>query len=56
MSASRSSHFSAILQILCYIKGTIFHGLHFSANSSLVLSRYSDADWAGNPTDCRSVL
>ena len=55
MSAPRSSHFSAVLRILRYIKGTMFHGLHFAANSSLVLSGYFDADWAGDPTDRRST-
>lgn len=55
MAAPRSSHFSAVLRIIRYVKGTIFHGLRFSANSSLVLSGYSDADWAGDPTDRRST-
>lgn len=55
MSAPRTSHFSAVLRILRYIKGTLFHGLHFSATSSLELSGYSDADWAGDPTDRRST-
>jgi hypothetical protein len=37
------------------VKGTLFHGLHFSSRSSLDLRVYSDADWAGDPTDCRST-
>ncbi|KAJ4724634.1 Retrovirus-related Pol polyprotein from transposon TNT 1-94 [Melia azedarach] len=45
MSAPRSSHYVAVLHILPYIKGTLFHGLHFSAHSSLELSAFSDADW-----------
>uniref|UniRef100_A0A2N9FRX8 Reverse transcriptase Ty1/copia-type domain-containing protein n=1 Tax=Fagus sylvatica TaxID=28930 RepID=A0A2N9FRX8_FAGSY len=36
-------------------KGTLFHGLHFSAQSSLELRAYADADWAGDPTDRRST-
>uniref|UniRef100_A0A2N9HB81 Integrase catalytic domain-containing protein n=1 Tax=Fagus sylvatica TaxID=28930 RepID=A0A2N9HB81_FAGSY len=35
--------------------GTLFHGLHFSAQSSLELRAYADADWAGDPTDRRST-
>uniref|UniRef100_A0A2N9FTI1 CCHC-type domain-containing protein n=1 Tax=Fagus sylvatica TaxID=28930 RepID=A0A2N9FTI1_FAGSY len=35
--------------------GTMFHGLHFSAHSTLDLCAYSDADWAGDPTDRRST-
>jgi hypothetical protein len=55
MSAPRSTHFSAVLRILRYLKGTLFYGLHFSANSPLVLSGYSDADWGRDPTDRRST-
>jgi hypothetical protein len=55
MSASRSIHYATVLRILQYIKGTLFHGLHFSAQSSLELRAYADADWAGDPTDCRST-
>ena len=55
MSAPRSTHYTAVLRILRYIKGTLFHGLHFSAQSSLELRAYADADWAGDPTDRRST-
>ncbi|XP_057746623.1 uncharacterized mitochondrial protein AtMg00810-like [Arachis stenosperma] len=43
-----------VLRILCYIKGTLFHDLYFSAHLSLSLQAYSDADWAGDPTDRHS--
>jgi hypothetical protein len=49
MSAPRSTHYAAVLHILRYVKGTLFHGLHFSSCSSLELHSYSDADWVGNP-------
>uniref|UniRef100_A0A2N9F074 Reverse transcriptase Ty1/copia-type domain-containing protein n=1 Tax=Fagus sylvatica TaxID=28930 RepID=A0A2N9F074_FAGSY len=55
MSAPRSTHYAAVLRILRYIKGTLFHGLHFSAQSSLELRAYDDANWVGDPTDCRST-
>uniref|UniRef100_A0A2N9EMK3 Reverse transcriptase Ty1/copia-type domain-containing protein n=1 Tax=Fagus sylvatica TaxID=28930 RepID=A0A2N9EMK3_FAGSY len=42
-----------LIHILRYIKGTMFHGLHFSAHSTLDLCAYSDADWARDPTDRR---
>ncbi|TYK18485.1 putative mitochondrial protein [Cucumis melo var. makuwa] len=51
MAAPRTIHFTAVLRILRYIKGTLGHGLQFSSQSSLVLSDHSDADWAGDPTD-----
>lgn len=55
MSAPRTSHYSAVLHILRYVRGTLLHGLHFSADSSLLLTGFSDADWAGDPTDRRSI-
>jgi len=55
MATPRSTHFSAVLRILRYLKGTLFHGLHFSSQSPLELHAYTDADWAGDPTDCRST-
>jgi transposase InsO family protein len=55
VSAPRSTHYAAVLRILRYLKGTLFHGLHFSAQSPLTLRAYSDADWVGDPTDRRST-
>jgi hypothetical protein len=55
MAALRSLHYAAVLRILRYLKGTLFHGFHFSSQSSLTLQVYSDADWAGDPTDRRST-
>ena len=51
MATPRSPHYDSILRILRYMEGTIFDGLHFSSHSSLTLQAYSDADWAGDPTD-----
>ena len=55
MVASRSPHYAVVLKILRYLKGTIFYGLHFYSHSSLTLQAYSDADWAGDPTNRRST-
>lgn len=55
MSTPCSSHYAAVLRILRYLKGTIYHGLHYSSNSSLELRACSDSDWAGNPIDRRSI-
>ena len=51
LSTPRSSYYVAVVRILMYIKGTLFHGIHFSAYSSLELRAYSNTDWAGDPTD-----
>jgi hypothetical protein len=37
MAAPRSLHYAAVLRILRYLKDTLFHGLHFSSQSSLTL-------------------
>jgi len=55
LSAPRSTHYAAVLRILRYVKGTLFYGLHYSASSPLELRAFSDADWAGDPTDRRST-
>ncbi|XP_051149232.1 uncharacterized mitochondrial protein AtMg00810-like [Andrographis paniculata] len=55
MSAPRTTHHSTVIRILRYIKGTFLHGLHYSARSSLVLTGYSDVNWAGDPSDHRST-
>jgi hypothetical protein len=41
MTAPRSIHYAIVLR---NVKGTLFHGLHFSSHSSLDLRVYSDAD------------
>ena len=55
MTAPRSPYYAIVLKILRYLKDTIFDGLHFSSQSLLTLQAYSNADWAGDPTDCRSI-
>ena len=44
LSAPRSTHYAAVLHILQYLKGTLFHGLFYSAQSPLILRAFSDAD------------
>ena len=55
MDAPHSVHYAAVLRILRYFKGTLYHGLHYSSRSSLELHAYSDAEWAGDPTDRCSI-
>ena len=55
MDAPRYPNYAVVLMILRYLKGTVFDGLHFPSHSSLTLQAYSDAYWAGNPTDRRST-
>ena len=55
LSVLRSTHYATVLCILRYLKGTLFHDLFYSAQSSLVLRAFSDADWVGDLTDHRST-
>ena len=55
MSTPRSIHYATVLHILRYIKGTLFHGFCYSAQSPLILHAFSDADWAGDLTNRKST-
>ena len=46
MVAPQSTHYATILR---YVKSTIFHGLYYSASSSLVLRHFSNVDWVNDP-------
>ncbi|KAL5799508.1 hypothetical protein ACOSQ4_032392 [Xanthoceras sorbifolium] len=48
-------HWAAVLRILRYLRGTIFQSLLLPSTSSLQLRAYSDADWAHDSTDRKSV-
>ena len=53
LSTLWSTHYAVVLCILRYLKGTLFHGLFYYAQSPLILCAFSNTDWAGDPTDCR---
>ena len=55
LSAPRSTHYAAVLRIFQYLKGTLFHGLFYSAQSPLVLRAFSYVDWARDLTDRKST-
>ena len=55
LSTPRSTHYAAVLRILRYLKDTFFHDLFYSAQSPLIFRAFSDADWAGDPTNRRST-
>ena len=44
LSAPRLTHYATVLRILRYLKGTLFHGFFYSAQSPLVLCAFSDVD------------
>ena len=44
MDAPHSIHYAAVLRLLRYVKSTLYHGLHYSSQSSLERHAYSDAN------------
>ena len=48
MSDPKHIHLIAAKHIPRYVRGTITYGLKYTSNSGVLLSRYSDSDWAGS--------
>ncbi|XP_043694594.1 uncharacterized mitochondrial protein AtMg00810-like [Telopea speciosissima] len=55
MHAPTVAHFGLVRQILCYVRGTLDHGLRIVHDSTLDLFAFSDSDWAGCPVTRRST-
>nr|GEV43331.1 ribonuclease H-like domain-containing protein [Tanacetum cinerariifolium] len=55
MHDPRDPHFTALKRILCYVRGTIDHGLQLHVSSTAQLTAYIDTDWAGCPVSHRSI-
>ena len=51
-SSPRAPHLQVAYKVLHYLKGTVGHGLFYSAQSDLKLSAFADADW-GTCSDSR---
>lgn len=48
-------HFEAAYRVLKYLKGSPGQGLMFRKRNNLQIEVYTDADWAGNTSDRRSI-
>ncbi|XP_047326371.1 uncharacterized mitochondrial protein AtMg00810-like [Impatiens glandulifera] len=55
VTAPTTVHWSDVLRILRYLRGTQFQSLLLSSSSSLDLRAFSDADWAVDPSDHKSI-
>jgi hypothetical protein len=55
LSASTTTHWTAVKRILRYVHDTSDMGLCITRSNANLLSAFSDADWAGNPDDRRST-
>jgi histone deacetylase 1/2 len=55
LHAPTTEHWSAVKRILRYVQDTLKVGITFVKSSSIFLSAFSDADWAGSLADRRST-
>ena len=55
LNSPNIQHVMAAKRILRYLKHTANLGLTFDGSQELTLEGFADADWAGDPTDRRSV-
>ncbi|GKC06249.1 ribonuclease H-like domain-containing protein [Tanacetum coccineum] len=55
MHNPRESHLASLKRVLCYILGTLDHGLQLHVSSTSQLNAYTDVDWAGCPVTRRST-
>ncbi|XP_062086862.1 uncharacterized mitochondrial protein AtMg00810-like [Humulus lupulus] len=55
LKAPTTVHWGAAKRILRYLKGTVHNGLRIGCNERLMITGYSDADWACCVDDRRSV-
>ena len=55
MHSPQPVNWICLRHLLCYLKGTITHGLYFNCLSPNSLTSFSDADWAGDSSNHRST-
>ena len=55
MHAPNVFHLNIIKRILCYLKGSIGHGIIMAKNGRTQIIRYSDSNWVGNDIDRKST-
>lgn len=54
MQHPTTSHFEAAKRVLCYVKGTLHHRIHFSSGL-LTLSAFTNVVWVGDPSKRHST-
>lgn len=54
-ATSKESHLKAAKRVIRYVHGTVDFSLWYSFDTTLVVSRFLDADWASNVDDSKST-
>ena len=55
MSDPKHIHLVVAKHVLRYVRGTITYGLRYTSSNGVLLSEYSDSDWAGSAVDRKST-
>jgi hypothetical protein len=55
MMEPKRVHWTAAKHVLRYLRGTVEYGIRYVRGEGIRLIGYTDADWAGSPTDKRST-
>ncbi|XP_048440597.1 uncharacterized mitochondrial protein AtMg00810-like [Pyrus x bretschneideri] len=55
MHAPNTDHMKIVHRVLRYLKGSIGRGILMCNNGHTQISGYTDADWAGNSLDRKSI-
>ncbi|MCO5586430.1 hypothetical protein L7F22_040370 [Adiantum nelumboides] len=55
MQLPRKLHLDALRCILSYVRATLDHALFYDAGTQVQVHGYTDFDWVGSSSDCRST-
>lgn len=55
MQAPKKPHLDAVRRTLHYVRATMDYALFYAAHDEINLYGYTDANWVGSATDCRST-
>jgi hypothetical protein len=55
MTSPQVSHMNVIIHILKYLKNAPSHGLLYRSSRHLRIEGYTNANWAGSPSDRKST-
>jgi hypothetical protein len=55
LHAPTTDHWTTVKRILRYVKHTLRYGLKITKSSSMLVSAFTDSDWASDPDDRRST-
>jgi hypothetical protein len=55
MQTPHESHWKVAERILCYVRGIVQFGIHYSSRGTPLLVDFTNSDWVGDPDDRKST-